>query len=209
VHLRKARQSAARRLVPDWQELVRERLSGLRLEVCAKEEVHAELAAHLEESYEVLLKEGMSREVAFQRTRAQVTDWNQLRRQIQIARQKENIMTPRVSRLWLPSLVTIIVSMILLPLLERLGLNPDSFFCEAITGRPTHSPYTLPGCCCCRSSAPLEPTFLSVRAELALRLSFPEFSRLWRSSSFSFSLCHSRRSLNTGSTRQPVPCLIR
>ncbi|PYT78073.1 MAG: hypothetical protein DMG40_21490 [Acidobacteria bacterium] len=126
--------------MPDWQELVRERLSGLRLEVCAKEEVHAELAAHLEESYEVLLKEGMSREVAFQRTRAQVTDWNQLRRQIQIARQKENIMTPRVSRLWLPSLVTIIVSMILLPLLERLGLNPDSFF----FARPSRADLRIP-----------------------------------------------------------------
>lgn len=39
--------------MPDWQELVRQRLAGLALGRAEKQEVHAELAAHLEESYEV------------------------------------------------------------------------------------------------------------------------------------------------------------
>jgi len=42
--------------MPDWQKLVRQRLGGLTLDAAEKEEVHAELAAHLEETYEALLR---------------------------------------------------------------------------------------------------------------------------------------------------------
>jgi hypothetical protein len=48
-----------------------------------------------------------------------------LQRKIQIVRTKENTMNPRTARFWLPSLVTLMVSMLLLPLLERLGIKPQ------------------------------------------------------------------------------------
>jgi hypothetical protein len=40
--------------MPDWQELVRRHLTGLALDPAEKDQVYAELASHLEESYESL-----------------------------------------------------------------------------------------------------------------------------------------------------------
>ena len=114
--------------MPNWQEFVGQRLSGLALDVAEKEEVHAELSAHLEESYESLRAEGLAEQAAINGALSQVADWDKLGRQIQSARRRENTMTPRVNRLWLPSLVTLLISIFLLPLLESLGLNPQFFF---------------------------------------------------------------------------------
>lgn len=121
--------------MPDWQELVRRRLSGLTLDAAEKEEVHTELAAHLEESFEKLCADGLSEHKALQQTLTHVDDWKKLQRQIQISREKEHTMTSRVSRLWLPSMVTLLVSMILLPLLESLGLNPEFIFLQGHHGQ--------------------------------------------------------------------------
>jgi len=60
--------------MPDWQELVRQRLSSLALDAEEKDEVQVELAAHLEESYEVFRAEGLPEYEAVQRTLAQVAD---------------------------------------------------------------------------------------------------------------------------------------
>jgi hypothetical protein len=114
--------------VPDWQELVRRRLAGLALEPCDKEEVLTELAGHLEEIYESLRKQGSSKQEAMRRALAQVTDWQELQRKIYSARTKETIMTPRTTRFWLPSLATLILSMLLLPVLEWVGLRPQVLF---------------------------------------------------------------------------------
>jgi hypothetical protein len=96
--------------MPDWRELVRQRLSGLALDAAEKEEVHAELAAHLEESYESLLREGMPEPEAIERALSLAGDWQDLRRRIQTARTKENIMNNRVRRFWLPSLLTFVLA---------------------------------------------------------------------------------------------------
>ncbi|MGB2662998.1 MAG: hypothetical protein WAK48_03270 [Candidatus Acidiferrum sp.] len=58
--------------MPEWQELVRHRLSGLALNAAEKDEIYAELAAHLEESYEVFCAEGLPQREAVQRTLLQV-----------------------------------------------------------------------------------------------------------------------------------------
>lgn len=126
--------------MPDWQQIVRRELSGLALDAAEKDEVHAELATHLQEFYESLCTQDMPEQTALCKTLAQVADWNELGRRIQIARQKENTMTPRTSRLWLPSLVTLLVAMIMLPILERLGLNPQFFFFR----RPHGQEYVFP-----------------------------------------------------------------
>src|SRR6266404_466825 len=66
--------------MPDWQELVRQRLSSLALDAEEKDEVQVELAAHLEESYEVFCKEGLPEKEAVHRTFEQVADWQDFHR---------------------------------------------------------------------------------------------------------------------------------
>jgi hypothetical protein len=110
--------------MPDWQRLVRRRLSGLTLDAAEKDEVQAELAAHLAETCEELRRQGITEEEAVRRTLSQVEDWQKLTRLIQTARTKENIMTNRVKQFWLPALLTLMLSMGLLMLIQVFGPNP-------------------------------------------------------------------------------------
>ncbi len=110
--------------MPDWQELVRERLSGLALDPREKEEVRAELAAHLEDAYESLLGEGMSESEAAKRALCLVNDWQELRRKIHSARIRKDTMTNRVTQLWLPGLLTFALSMGLEALVQKFGPRP-------------------------------------------------------------------------------------
>ena len=109
----------------DWEELVRAKLAELAIEHREKREVIEELAAHLEESYESLRTKGLPEQAAMQQTLAQVADWQDLRRRIQVARtRKENIMNDRVRQLWLPGLLTFVLSMGLLELVQKFGPRP-------------------------------------------------------------------------------------
>jgi hypothetical protein len=108
----------------DWQELVRQRLSGLALDAPEKEEVHAELAAHLEESYEAYLKDGESEQVAFHRVLSQVTSWRDLQRKIFLAKRSGHPMHKRLHQLWIPGFLTLVLSMVFLVTLQRLGFQP-------------------------------------------------------------------------------------
>jgi hypothetical protein len=109
----------------DWQKLVRRRLSGLALDFTEREEIHSELAAHLQESYEALCTEGLPEHDAVQKTLALAGDWQDMRRRIQIARtMKENIVNDRVRQLWLPGLLTFVLSMGLLELVQKFGARP-------------------------------------------------------------------------------------
>lgn len=110
--------------MPDWQELVRLRLSGLALNAAEKEEVHAELAAHLEDSYEAFRTEGLQEHDAVQRTLARVTDWKEVQRKIAFTRLREDAMTNRVTQLWLPGLLTFALSMGLEALVQKFGPRP-------------------------------------------------------------------------------------
>ena len=110
--------------MPNWQELVRQRLSGLALDAAEKEEIHAELAAHLEESYEVFCRQGLPQREAVQRTLVQVADWQDLQRKILIARRREQPMQKRVHQLWIPGFLTLTLSMIFLITLQKLGYQP-------------------------------------------------------------------------------------
>ena len=110
--------------MPDWQQLVQQRLSNLALEPAEKDEVHAELAAHLEESYEAFRTEGLREHDAVQRTLAQVADWKELQRKIVFARVRKDIMTNRVTQLWLPGLLTFALSMGLEALVQKFGPRP-------------------------------------------------------------------------------------
>ncbi len=109
--------------MPDWRELVRQRLSGLALDAEEKDEVQVELAAHLEESYEVFCKEGLPEREALHRTFEQVADWRDLQRRIFIAKRSVHPMQKRMHQLWIPGFVTLILSMVFLVALQKLGFN--------------------------------------------------------------------------------------
>jgi len=110
--------------MPDWQELVRLRLSGLALDSREKEEVHAELAAHLEEAYETFCKKGLSEKEAIDRTMEQVSDWRDLQAKILIAR-RGDFMRKRMQQLWIPGFLALILSTaFLMTLQEVFGVKP-------------------------------------------------------------------------------------
>jgi hypothetical protein len=108
----------------DWEALVRERLSGIALEPEERSEVIAELAGHLEESFEQLRRQGMPEEAAVERVISQVENWQSLRRRIQIARRKGSTMTNRVKQWWLPGFVALFLSVMLLRANEFIGIKP-------------------------------------------------------------------------------------
>src|SRR6266404_4163097 len=113
----------------DWDELVRAKLAGLAIEPREKREVIEELAAHLDETYEELRGRGFIEEDATELSLCQVKDWPDLRRRIQSARTKENVMTNRVKQFWFPSLMTLLMPMavvyvswlLTLPLIGAMG----------------------------------------------------------------------------------------
>lgn len=110
--------------MPDWRELVGRRLAAIDLDQSDREEVTAELAGHLEETYENLCRQGLSAEDATRRAFSQVNDWKDLERRIQAARTKEDRMNPRVKCLWLPGLLTFTLCMVLLDICQRFGPRP-------------------------------------------------------------------------------------
>jgi hypothetical protein len=110
--------------MPDWQELVRRRLSGLPLEATERDEVYAELAAHLEESYAAFRKEGLPEKDAVHLTLAHVADWRDLQRKIFVAKRREHPMKKRVHQLWIPGFLTLTLSTIFLMTLQKLGFQP-------------------------------------------------------------------------------------
>ena len=110
--------------MPDWRQIVRQRLSGLTLDAAEKDEVHAELAAHLEESYEVCCKEGLPEKEAVHRTLEQVADWRDLQRRIFIAKRSGYPMQKRLHQLWIPGFLTFTLSTLFLMTLQRLGFQP-------------------------------------------------------------------------------------
>src|SRR5437660_6812310 len=107
--------------MPDWREIVSKGLSGLKLGADEKEEVHAELAEHLEETYEALLREGMSEHAAMRRTHWLGEDWNDLRRKIHWARKGKETMTDRMKQLWLPGILAFALSTGMLVLIQTYG----------------------------------------------------------------------------------------
>jgi hypothetical protein len=108
----------------DWDALVRERLTGISLEPEELREVIAELAGHLEETFELLRRQGLPEEAAVKRALSQVGNWQSLRQKIQIARSKENIVTNRVRQLWVPGFLTLFLSMVLLMVIQLIGPRP-------------------------------------------------------------------------------------
>jgi hypothetical protein len=111
-------------MMPDWEALVGERLADGSLAPEERREVIAELAGHLEETFEQLRRQGLSEQAAIEGALSQVRNWQSLRRKIQKARVKEDVMTDRVKQVWLPGFLTLFLSMMLLMLIQFIGPKP-------------------------------------------------------------------------------------
>jgi hypothetical protein len=94
----------------DWEALVKQRLVSLALESEERAEVIAEVAAHLEDTCEEMLRQGMTEEEAVGRALSQVGDWKDLQRKILAAKRREQPMKKRVWQLWIPGFLTLILS---------------------------------------------------------------------------------------------------
>lgn len=109
--------------MPDWGEIVGRRLARLALKAAEKDDVHAEVAAHLEESYEAFCKEGWPEREAVHRTFEEVGDWEDLRRRVVMAKTGGGRMHRRTKQLWVPGFLTLILSMIFLAIFQKLGFQ--------------------------------------------------------------------------------------
>jgi len=107
----------------DWKALVEQRLTGLALEHGERAGVIAEVAAHLEDTYEGMLKKGVTEDEAVRWALSQAGNWKDLKRKILAAKRREQPMKKRVWQLWVPGFLTLILSMLLLTALYRLGLR--------------------------------------------------------------------------------------
>jgi hypothetical protein len=108
----------------DWEALVKQRLAGLALEPGETTEVIAEVAAHLEDTCEEMLRQGMTEDEAVGRALGQAGDWRVLRRKILAAKRKEQVMQKRVRQLWIPGFLSLILCLLFQAALQRLGLQP-------------------------------------------------------------------------------------
>ena len=91
----------------EWPEIVRARLSALGLAAGREEEIHAELAGHLEERYLEARHRGLTHEDAEAHALECVPDWTQLAQAIRRADQKEGPMSRDTRTLWLPGMTAL------------------------------------------------------------------------------------------------------
>lgn len=108
----------------DWEKLVRHRLAGLALKEAQRDDVVCELATHLQEHYEMLLRTGVPEDEAAWRAVSQAGDWKQLCQRIQKTKSEDKNMADRVKQFWLPGFVTLLLSMVLLMVIQFIGPRP-------------------------------------------------------------------------------------
>lgn len=108
----------------DWRLLVQQRLAGLLIEDGGAAPVIEELAGHLEENYQSLLRAGLAEEVAARRVLESVNDWQDLKRKLESSRNKEAVVNKRVTQFWFPAFLTLALSMVLLAVIQIFGRDP-------------------------------------------------------------------------------------
>lgn len=108
----------------DWKGLVQHKLGSLALNAAQEDEVVSELATHLQEHYEVLLRSGLCEDEAARRVVIQAGDWKQLRYRIQKTKREDTNMTDRVKQFWLPGFLTLLLSMVFLMVIQFIGPRP-------------------------------------------------------------------------------------
>ena len=118
--------------MPDHRSLIKNRLGKLGLESRRESEILCELADHLEDHAAALEAQGLANEEAFHEAVGGVEDWPKFREEICRAETEEVTMnyqvTDRTKVLWLPALVALTLSSILLALLQFFGVAPRFYW---------------------------------------------------------------------------------
>ncbi len=120
--------------MPDWRKLVQEHLEPHQAPA-HREEVVAELAAHLEETYEALRLQGLTEAAAVVLTLQEVEDWHVLAQKIHRAKSQEGPMNTRTKTLWLPATANLLAAMLLLMLMQKMGTQPRLVWVHAAGGQ--------------------------------------------------------------------------
>ena len=110
--------------MPDWKHIAGRRLERLGLGPAEKAEVVAEVAAHLEETFEEMRRCGHNEEEAVRRTLAQAGNWRTLQRNILFAKRGGPLMGTRMRQLWAPGLLAMGLSTALLFGFLKFGFSP-------------------------------------------------------------------------------------
>ncbi len=112
--------------IHDWQETVREHMDSRLLPSECREEIIAELAAHLEETYDDARWGGLSNQAAFALAvrEIEIKDGHRLAEKIREAKSQEGSMNFRTRSLWLPALITLLGASVSLMLSQMIGVQP-------------------------------------------------------------------------------------
>jgi hypothetical protein len=106
----------------DWAQLVHDRLRATGLNL--SDSVIAELAAHLEETYELASSEGIAQPAAIKKAQQEIPDWSVLAQDIDRATSKEGPMNHRTRTLWIPGKVSLFGASLLMTLMQWSGMRP-------------------------------------------------------------------------------------
>jgi hypothetical protein len=109
--------------VPEWIQIVRERLGALGIAPEREEEVLAELAGHFEDAYDDNLERSATPQQALACAFSEVTDWERLCRDIRRVTE-EDPMNERTKNLWLPGMVTLFLYWFALRSIMWTGTEP-------------------------------------------------------------------------------------
>jgi hypothetical protein len=147
---------------PDWRKIIRERLSAPNSPCTLKEEVIAELAAHLEETYEDARSRNLDEPGAMKIAMQEVTDWRVLSAEIRRAKSKETPMNDRTKTIWLPAIANLTGAALFLMILQKSGFQPRILWTKDMGLGPMAMVIYLPWLCAL-------PVFGAIAAYLAQR----------------------------------------
>jgi hypothetical protein len=103
----------------DWKSLIEQRLAKLKLPKSERDEVIAELAAHLEDLSEEEKDSGSSESESIIKAVDESTDWQKLARGVQRSKRDDYTLNRRSRTFWLPALITLSVAEIFWAILMR------------------------------------------------------------------------------------------
>ena len=155
----------------DWNKIIRERISAPNSPCTLKEEVIAELAAHLEESYEESRSRNFDEAQAMNAALREVTDWRVLSADIRRATSEETPMNDRTKTVWLPAIANLTGAALFLMILQKSGFQPRVLWTKDMGLGPMATVIFLPWLC-------VLPVFGAVGAYLAQRAHSRSMGRL-------------------------------
>jgi len=109
----------------DWRLIVREHLKACELPAGEDEGVTAELASHLEDTYDNALSGGVGETAAVEVALQEAEDWSVLAQNICRAKSREGLMNHRTKSLWLPGLASLAAANFFMLALTSISLEPQ------------------------------------------------------------------------------------